>query len=103
MKTQNPKQLRIPAKVAVPTVLLVATSIGLLEWKALYDLDHPKPEKVDCLQCHSSKKALASIVDKSGDPQYLVHAGVLTQAQLDSLNAKVGMDKKSNTPSVPYK
>ncbi|HLK59390.1 MAG TPA: hypothetical protein VKU00_22710 [Chthonomonadaceae bacterium] len=94
MKVPALKQKSISLRVAVPIIGLMTLGIGGLEWRQLYALEHPKPQKMDCISCHSDKKTLAAIADKSGDDLYLVHNGNLTLQQLNRMTGK------SNQPAV---
>lgn len=67
----------VPHRVAISAVAIAFISIGLVEWRALYALDHPPLRHVDCVSCHSDAKTLAAIADKAGDPLYLVKRGDL--------------------------
>lgn len=95
MKTYKIGNPKLPLHFAIPSVALVVLGIGLLEWRSLYNLDHPKPTKVSCIGCHSDKKTLELMADKAGDPLYLVHSGDLSLQELNRLT------RKQNVPSTP--
>lgn len=85
---------RLPMRVTVLVVGVVIGLLSLVEWKALYGLDHPRPYKVSCISCHKDAKTLKAISDKANDPLYLVHSGDLTARELKQLTA---------TPPPPIK
>ena len=78
---------RLPMRVTVSVVGVVVGLLSLVEWKALYGLDHPRPYKVSCVSCHKDAKTLRAISDKSNDPLYLVHTGDLTTRELNQLTS----------------
>jgi hypothetical protein len=88
MKLPKLNAIKISPQTAVPIVFVFAATVIGVEWRALYQLDHPKPENVSCIGCHSDKKTLEAMADKAGDRLYLVHSGQLTRAKLDSLLSK---------------
>ena len=85
MKLLNRNVTKISPQAAVPAVLVCVLFIGGIEWQKLDELDHPEPNKVNCIGCHSDQKTLKSMADKAGDPLYLVHSGQMTEAELHSL------------------
>ena len=90
MKLPKGNALKISPRIAAPIVLLFAASVIGFEWRALYELDQPKPYSVSCIACHSDKKTLAAMADKAGDRLYLVHSGQLTEAELNRLMNRPG-------------
>jgi hypothetical protein len=88
MKINKIANANLPLRFAVPVTAVAILSIMGVEWRGLYNLDHPKPHKVDCIGCHSDKHALAAMAEKAGDPLYLVHSGQLTVADLNRLSNK---------------
>jgi len=98
MKLPKLNAIKITPQVAVPVVLVFAASVVGFEWRALYELDHPKPYSVSCTGCHSDKKTLAAMADKAGDRLYLVHSGQLTKTQLDDLMNKPGPTGSNKSP-----
>jgi hypothetical protein len=88
MKFHKIGDAKIPQHFALVVVTITILSVSLFEWRALYNLDHPKPYKVGCIGCHSDKKTLKAMADKAGDDLYLVHSGELTIAQLNTLTHK---------------
>jgi hypothetical protein len=88
MRLPKLNAIKVSPRLAVPVVFLFAASVIGVEWRALYQLDHPRPTSVSCIGCHSDKKTLEAMADKAGDRLYLVHSGQLTQAKLDSLLSK---------------
>ncbi len=88
MKLHEIGNAKLPLRFALPVVALTVLSIMLFEWRALYNADHPKPHKLDCITCHSDKHTLQAMADKADDPLYLVHSGQLTTADLNRLMSK---------------
>jgi hypothetical protein len=88
MKLNKVGNAKLPLRFAVPVTALAILAIMSVEWRALYNLDHPKPHKVDCVSCHSDERTLAAMADKAGDSLYLVHSGQLTLTELNRLTGK---------------
>ena len=85
MKPISPLKKKLPTSAVISTVVLAVSSATFLEARELDKMDHPKPYKVGCIQCHSDRKTLLAIAEKAGDPMYLVKSGDLTAVQLKEL------------------
>lgn len=79
---------KISARTASAAVTLAVLITGGIEWHLLNNLDHPKPQKISCIRCHSDKRTLQAMADKADDPLYLVHNGQLSLEQLNTLIGK---------------
>ena len=65
----------ISPRAALITVAILVATFGMIEWRALFALDHPAQHKTDCMSCHSDAKTLKAMADKAGGSAYLVHKG----------------------------
>lgn len=86
---------KLSLRFALPALAFAIAAIALLEWRGLYNIEHPKQEKMSCIGCHSDKHTLEAMADKAGDKLYLVHSGQLTLAELNQLTGK------QNDPTAP--
>ena len=98
MRLPKLNTIKISPQAAVPVVLLCILSIVGFEWHSLDELDHPRPNNVSCIGCHSDKKTLKAMADKAGDPLYLVHSGQVTEAELNRLLNKSDADISKKSP-----
>jgi hypothetical protein len=88
MRLRKIRDVKLPTGFAILSTAVAVTSVTCVEVAALKKADHPAPYKVSCLGCHSDKRTLAAMADKSGDALYLVHTGEVTLEQLNRLQAK---------------
>ena len=71
------KNYKLSPRIAAMLITSACIAIAVMEWRALYALDHPPMHKISCVSCHTDAKTLNAIADKAGDPLYLVRRGDL--------------------------
>lgn len=67
----------VSTRLVLSTVAVLVTSLVMVEWRALYALDHPPLHRTNCVACHSDPKTLKAMADKAGDDLYLQHNGAV--------------------------
>jgi mono/diheme cytochrome c family protein len=74
------KNKTVSPRFVLTTVAVLVTSLGVVEWRALYALDHPPLHRTNCVTCHSDAKTMKAMADKAGDDLYIQHRGDLKEA-----------------------
>lgn len=64
------KNKTVSPRSVLTTVVVLVASLGVVEWRALYALDHPPLHRTDCFTCHSDAKTVQAMADKAGDDRY---------------------------------